>query len=52
MSECRNKNCHNESKFLVQCDYSDNLIIEAEICEYCAVKFKNVEAFNQKLIAL
>jgi len=52
MAECRNKNCHNESKFFIQCNYSTEFIIEAEICEHCAVKFKKIEAFNQKLIAL
>jgi hypothetical protein len=52
MVECKNKFCHNPAKFMVKCQYTEKFEINAEICEFCAVEFRNLEDFNQKLIPI
>ena len=52
MVECKNKFCHNPAKFMVKCQYTEKFEINTEICEFCAVKFRKLEDFNQKLIPI
>jgi hypothetical protein len=52
MEICKNLKCENPAKFMVKCKYSKDFEINAGICEFCAVKFRNVEEFNQELIPI
>ena len=52
MVECKNKFCHNPAKFMVKCQYTEKFEINTEICEFCAVEFRKLEDFNQKLIPI